>query len=139
MTYSDAQKQIETDVFEALDALTRKDTSKWPALFANDGVQEFPFAPEGSPKKIEGKAGIADYLKDYPEKLGLHHIGQPVWHHDGNTAVAEFAVEGTAVPTGKPYNQHYISVIEHRGGKIIRYVDYWNPQIVVEALGGSFK
>ena len=139
MTYTDAQKQIETDVFAALNALTRKDTSLWPALFADDGVQEFPFAPEGSPRKIDGKAGIAEYLKDYPEKFDLHHIGEPVWHHDGDTAIAEFTVEGTAVPTGKPYNQRYISVIEHRDGKITRYVDYWNPQIVAEALGGMFK
>jgi ketosteroid isomerase-like protein len=43
------------------------------------------------------------------------------------------------VPTGKPYDQRYISVIEHRDGKIVRYVDYWNPQIVAEALGGMFK
>ena len=139
MTYTDTQKQIETDVFAALNALTRKDTSLWPALFADDGVQEFPFAPEGSPRKIDGKVGIAEYLKDYPEKLDLHHIGEPVWHHDGDTAIAEFTVEGTAVPTGKPYNQRYISVIDHRDGKITRYVDYWNPQIVAEALGGMFK
>lgn len=139
MGYTDAQKQIESDVFEALNALTRNDTSKWPALFADDGVQEFPFAPEGSPKRIDNKTGIAEYLKDYPEKLDLHTIHRPVWHHDGDTAVAEFAVEGTAVPTGKPYNQRYISVIEHRNGKITRYVDYWNPQIVSEALGGVYE
>jgi uncharacterized protein len=137
--YTDDQKQIETRVLDALEALTRRDTSKWSELFADDGVQEFPFAPKGSPERIESKARIAEYLKDYPEKLNLHHIGQPVWHHDGDTAIAEFAVKGTAVATGKPYNQRYISVIEHQGGKITRYVDYWNPQIVTDALGGKFK
>lgn len=103
------------------------------------GVQEFPYAPEGSPKQVSGKNEIASYLADYPEKLDLHRIGTPTWHHDGNTAIAEFEVEGTAVPTGKPYNQRYISVIEHEGGKIVRYVDYWNPLIVQEALGSMFK
>jgi uncharacterized protein len=139
MPYTDDQKQIETRVFEALDALTRKDTSKWSDLFADDGVQELPFAPEGSLRRIESKAAIADYLKDYPELLDLHHIGQPVWHHDGDTAIAEFSVEGTAVPTGKPYNQRYISVIKHKDRKVTRYVDYWNPEIISEALGGTFK
>jgi uncharacterized protein len=134
MTYTDDQKLIETRVFEALIALTRKDTAEWPELFADDGVQEFPYAPEGLPKRIESKAGIAEYLKDYPGKPDLHRIEAPVWHHDGATAIAEFTVEGTAVSTGKPYNQRYISVIEHCDGKITRYVDYWNPQIVVEAL-----
>ena len=139
MTYTVEQRQIEEDVFEALEALTRKDVSMWPALFHEDGVQEFPFAPQGSPQRIEGKAVIADYLADYPKKLDLHRIGRPVWHHDGDTAIAEFAVEGTAVPTGRPYDQRYIGVIEHRAGKIVRYDDYWNPQIVAEALGGMFK
>jgi uncharacterized protein len=134
MSYTDDQKLIETKVFEALDALTRNDTAKWSELFADDGVQEFPYAPDGLPKRIESKAGIAEYLKEYPKTFVLHRISAPVWHHDGDTAIAEFAVEGTAVSTGKPYNQRYISVIEQRGGKITRYVDYWNPQIVAEAL-----
>jgi ketosteroid isomerase-like protein len=139
MPYTDEQTQIETRVLEALQALTRKDVSKWPALFEEAGVQEFPFAPEGSPGRIEGRSAIAAYLKDYPEKFDLHRIGQPIWHHDGNTAIVEFTVEGVAVPTGRPYHQRYVSVIEHRHGQITRYVDYWNPQVVADALGGMFK
>lgn len=139
MTYSNEQKLIETRVRDALEALTRGDTAPWAEMFADDGVQEFPYAPEGSPKRIEGKAGIAEYLKPYPDMLDLHRIGRIVWRHDGDTAVAQFKVEGTAVPTGKPYSQHYISVVEHRDGLITRYVDYWNPQIVAEALGGMYK
>ena len=139
MPYTDEHRWIEAAVSAALEALTRKDVSAWPELFAVDGVQEFPFALEGSPGRVEGKDRIADYVADYPEKLDLHRIGRPVWHHDGGTAIAEFEVEGTAVPTGRPYHQRYISGIEHRGGKITRYVDYWNPQVVAEALGGMFK
>lgn len=139
MTYSDEQKLIETRVRDALGALTRGDTAPWAEMLANDGVREFPYAPEGSTRRIEGKAEIADYLKPYPEMLDLHRIGRIVWRHDGNAAVAEFEVEGAALPTGKPYNQRYISVIEHRDGLITRYVDYWNPQIVADALGGMYE
>lgn len=126
-------------MYEALQALTRMDTEPWPELFTDEGVQEFPYAPEGSPQVVRGKSNIADYLSDYPEKFRLTRIGAPTWHHDGDHAIVEFAVEGTAVPTGKPYNQRYISVIEHTDGKITRYVDYWNPLVVQEALGGMFK
>ena len=139
MTKTDPQQQIETRVFAALNALTRKDVMPWSELFTDDGVQEFPYAPEGSPKQVSGKSAIASYLADYPKMLDLHHISMPTWYHDGNTAIAQFEVVGTAVPTGKPYNQSYISVIEHEGGKIVRYIDYWNPLIVQEALGSMFK
>lgn len=138
MAYTAEQKEIEAKVLEALQALTRNDVSRWPELFMEDGAQEFPFAAEGSPKRIEGKAAIADYLKAYPEMIALHRIGALTWHHDGNVAIAEFAVEGVAVQTGRPYDQRYISVIEHRDGKIVRYVDYWNPQVIEQALGGTF-
>lgn len=133
------QQLIETRVREALEALTRLDVKPWPELFTEDGVQEFPYAPEGSPRRISGKEEIAEYLADYPATFNLDRIKTPTWHHDGDHAIVEFEVEGTAVPTGKPYHQRYISVIEHRDGKITRYVDYWNPLVVQEALGGMFK
>ena len=139
MTRTDEQRQIERRVFEALDALTRKDVKPWSELFTDDGVQEFPYAPEGSPRAVSSKVKIAEYLAGYPETFNLHRIGTPTWRHDGNTAIAEFEVEGVAIPTGKSYNQRYISVIEHEGGKITRYVDYWNPLIIQEALGATFK
>ncbi len=37
--------------------------------------------------------------------------------------------------TGKPYLQNYISVIETKDGKIVHYKDYWNPLVVLAALG----
>lgn len=139
MTRTSQQLHIEALVQDALDALTRLDTRPWPEMFAEDGVQEFPFAPQGSPAVVTGRAAIAEYLSDYPDTFHLTRIVDPTWHHDGDHAVLEFAVEGTAVPTGRPYNQRYIGVIEHRDGRITRYVDYWNPLVVQEALGGMFK
>lgn len=128
---------LEQRLLHALDALTRGDVAPWPALFADDGVQEFPYAPEDYPRRIAGKPAIADYLADYPEKFKLDRIVDPVFHASGRVLVLEFGVEGTALQTGKPYNQRYVSVIEHRAGLITRYVDYWNPLVVIEALGGA--
>lgn len=52
--------------------------------------------------------------------------------------IAEFQCDGHVVETGLPYRQSYISVIETRDGRIVRYKDYWNPLVVKEAFGGSF-
>lgn len=139
MSRTEEQLHIERSVLAALEALTRDDVTAWPALFAEDGTQEFPYAPEGSPRIVEGREAIAAYLADYPEVFDLTRIGEPVWHHDGNTAIVEFDVEGTAVQTGNPYNQRYINVIYHEGGLITRFVDYWNPLVVQEAVGGMYQ
>ncbi|WP_218001835.1 nuclear transport factor 2 family protein [Microtetraspora malaysiensis] len=56
---------------------------------------------------------------------------------DPTLVIAELKSEGVALETGRPYNQTYISVVETVDGKISRYVDYWNPLIAMEALGGS--
>nr|WP_244610545.1 hypothetical protein [Microvirga pakistanensis] len=63
---------------------------------------------------------------------------EPTVHRTDNPEIIilEFGCIGRGVKTGRPYNQRYISVITVRGGTIIRYVDYWNPLIALEAIGG---
>ncbi len=48
--------------------------------------------------------------------------------------IAEFRSRGTAIATGKPYDQTYISIVHTRDGRITRYVDFWNPLVAIEAL-----
>lgn len=66
-------------------------------------------------------------------------IHGPQFHHAGDVMIAEFSVEGSAVTTGRPYNQRYISVVTFRDDKIVTYRDYWNPVVAIEALGGVEK
>jgi ketosteroid isomerase-like protein len=120
----------------ALEALQRGDTRPWVEMFADDGVMEFPFGLPGYPPAVEGKARIADYLDDYPDNLAISKIRELVFHHAGDTMIVEFSIEGTAVATGRPYNQAYVSVIYFAGDQIRRYRDYWNPVTAIEALGG---
>lgn len=139
MLRTNEQIQIENALANALNALKHRDVSAWPAMFAEDGVQEFPFAAENAPQIVRGRNNIAEYLSDYPEKFELHRIGTLIWHHDGETAVVQFEIDGVALLTGNPYRQRYVGFIEHSAGKINRYVDYWNPMVVQQALSGSPK
>ncbi|MBL4733431.1 MAG: hypothetical protein JKY82_12710 [Rhizobiaceae bacterium] len=41
-----------------------------------------------------------------------------------------------ALNTGARYDQNYISVVRVQGGRIVHYRDYWNPLILLEAVGG---
>jgi ketosteroid isomerase-like protein len=57
-----------TDLFhQATELLLAKDMTGFIALFADDGVMEFPFASGGQPSRVAGRAALHDYLIDYPQ------------------------------------------------------------------------
>jgi uncharacterized protein len=105
-------------------------------MFAEDIIFEFPYAPEGLPKRLDGVAALDAHL----QKLGpLIDFGAMVLesvYASGATIVFEFSCTGRGVRTGAPYDQDYISVVTLRDGRITRYRDYWNPSVVLTALGG---
>lgn len=55
---------------------------------------------------------------------------------DREKVVLEFRGQGEG-RAGAPYDQCWISVIETRQGKIVHYTDYWDPRIVLAALGDA--
>jgi ketosteroid isomerase-like protein len=118
-------------------ALLKGDLEGFVDMWAEDGSLEFPYSPEGSPQRLDSKAAIREYLRRFPEMLRIDRLGEPVFHQseDPRVLVAEFSCEGQAVATGKPYNQKYISVVEFRDGRIVKYRDYWNPLILLRAQG----
>jgi ketosteroid isomerase-like protein len=108
-------------------------------LWAEDGVLEFPFASPGNPRRLEGRAAIAEYLRGYPDLLDIREITEKTVHEtaDPEVTVAEFEVAGVAVATGKPYRLGYIAVLTVRDGEIRHYRDYWSPLAAAEVLGGA--
>ncbi|GAB2857619.1 nuclear transport factor 2 family protein [Lentzea nigeriaca] len=118
----------------ALQLLLDKDMAGFAGLWAVDGVMEFPFAPPGYPTRLEGRAAIEDYLRDYPKMLDIQGFPKQVVHRsvDQDVVVVEFDAEGVVVATGKPYRFSYIAVITTRDGEIVSYRDYWNPLYVQE-------
>jgi ketosteroid isomerase-like protein len=123
-----------TLVARALQLLLDKDMAGFAGLWAVDGVMEFPFAPPGYPSRLEGRAAIEDYLRDYPAMLDIQGFPKQVVHQsvDQDVVVVEFDAEGVVVATGRPYRFSYIAVITTRDGEIVSYRDYWNPLYVQE-------
>lgn len=121
-----------------LQLLLDKDMRGFAGLWHDDGVFEFPFAPPGYPRLVEGREAVADYLKDYPDHIDLTGFRDVTVRHttEPGTMVVEFQAEGRAIATGRPYDVGYIAVIETSDGRILRYRDYWNPLAVGAALGG---
>lgn len=106
-------------------------------LFAEDVVFEFPYAPDGLPKRLEGRAALAAHLARIGPLLSFGTMELDNVHAAGETVVIEFSCTGQGAATGVPYNQTYVSVVTLRDGRIAHYRDYWNPLIVLAALGGT--
>ncbi|MGH1552375.1 nuclear transport factor 2 family protein [Streptomyces sp. L7] len=56
------------------DTFLAKDMKAWTDLCADDVVAEFPFAPQGSPARIEGREALYDYLRGYPDLIDIREI-----------------------------------------------------------------
>lgn len=110
--------------------LYERDFDACGAFFADDGVYtDVPAGPAGA----TGPAEIAARLR-----LGLepitgyaHHL-----HHlvaDGDVVMTEHVEEWTW-PTGEHVALPFVSVMELRDGKIVRWWDYWNfPTLMAAA------
>ncbi|WP_309055740.1 nuclear transport factor 2 family protein [Streptomyces sp.] len=119
--------------------LLEKDMSAWVDLWDDDGVFEFPFAPDGRPKRLEGKAAVADYMRDYPDHIDLHDFPSVRIHRttDAQTIVVEMRAVGRLVKSDAPYDMTYIAVVTVRDGLITHYRDYWNP-LALQDFAGDF-
>ncbi len=125
----------------SLDTFLAKDMKGWSELCAEDVVAEFPFAPEGSQSRFEGRAALYAYLKDYPGFIDVKAIPtlKVYGTDDPNVAIAEWSASGVVIGNGNPYEMSYAKFVTFRDGLIINYREYWNPQAFMKALsGGSF-
>ncbi|MBG0855605.1 nuclear transport factor 2 family protein [Streptomyces spinoverrucosus] len=109
--------------------LLDKDIPAWVDLWDDDGVFEFPFAPPGWPRRLEGKAAVADYMRGYPDHIDLQDFPDLKIHRtdDPGTIVVEMRGVGRLVKSGAPYDMTYIAVVTVTDGRITHYRDYWNP------------
>ncbi|GAA0315886.1 nuclear transport factor 2 family protein [Streptomyces polychromogenes] len=113
------------------------DIAGWVGLWAEDGVMEFPFAPPGWPRRLEGRKAVADYMRPYPDHIDLHDFPEADLRihetADPRTIVVEMRATGRLVRTSDPYDMTYVAVVGYDAdGLITAYRDYWNP---LAALG----
>lgn len=124
---------------KSLDTFLAKDMKGWTELCADDVVAEFPFAPDGSPGRIEGKAALYDYLRGYPDAIAIAALPTLTVYStdDPNRAVAEWSASGTVLSNGNPYEMRYATFVTVRDGLIVNYREYWNPLAFMTAMGGA--
>ena len=110
--------------------------NEWVKLFSPDAVLEFPFAPAGVPKKVVGHEALVAHMANFPKIFDVKFVDM-VFHDtvDPSLVITEFRSTGTAIPTGKAYEQTCISVVRTNDEALItHYLDYWNPLVAIESL-----
>ena len=123
----------------SLDKFLAKDMKGWTDLCDEGVVAEFPFAPEGSPSRIEGRAALYEYLKNYPGFIDVQKIPTVKTYatDDKNVVVAEWSVSGKVISNGNPYDMSYATFVTYRDGLVVNYREYWNPLAFLTAMGNS--
>jgi len=129
------------DVFDLLRASVLSfDVDDQAALFADDVVVEFPYAPDRFPRRIEGRdafvaalrpvleraKGFGHQLSDY-EALVIHETDDP------EVLIAEFEVVGRMSSDGSEFRLPYVQRLRVRDGQIVDFRDYWPPQTAAVA------
>ena len=124
----------------SLRLLLDKDIPAWVGLWAEDGVMEFPFAPPGRPRRLEGKEAVAAYMRPYPDHIDLHDFPEARIHEttDPETIVVEMRGVGRVVATDGPFEMTYVAVVTVRDGLIVSYRDYWDPLAALALDGPGF-
>src|ERR1700745_79617 len=72
----------------SLDSFLVKDMKGWSELCDENVVAEFPFAPEGSPARIEGRTALYEYLRNYPSFIDVREIPALKTYRTDDTDVA---------------------------------------------------
>jgi hypothetical protein len=120
-----------------LEALRRLDPE---AMFAEISDEEFvlelPLAPDGMPRRVEGKQGLIDFFG--PVAAGLwKEIEFPTLEvrgeADPSRVIAEYTGRGTFA-NGAPYNQTYVNLCRVRNGKIVYSAEFFDPIALAAGL-----
>lgn len=130
------------EVFERLHRFVLAyDADNQAELFAEDAVWEFPFAPEGAPRSIEGREKIRAVAKmgmERSNQSGRHLTGyhSVVVHEtsDPRVIIVEFELHGKIATLDQVYKIPYIQVISVHNGLITSLRDYFPGEILKRAL-----
>ena len=122
----------------SLDRFLAKDMKGWIDLCDDNVVAEFPFAPPGSPVKLQGRAAVYEYLRYYPDVIDVRELPSVrIYATDNpNLAIAEWSASGRVLANGNPYEMSYATFVTVRDGVILNYREYWNPQAFLAAMSG---
>ena len=113
------------------------DLAKWRALFDENAVWEFAFAPSaGLPSTSRGIVEIAQRVEGFVARVeGLSFSDLKIYPIERADAVfAEFEGRAQVTGTGRHYHQNYVVYLRAEEGKIVFGREYFDATRVVAAF-----
>jgi len=125
-----------------LDRLEGNDIDAFMTLWADDGEQVMPYAPENYTRQLVGLDQIREQYEQLPELYDRQrYVDRRIRAtRNPNVVHARFRGEIKLVDSGKNYNNEYVGIFEfNNDGKLVRYTEYFNPTVLLETFGPATK
>ena len=140
MNNTDLRETNKKIAHEFLRLLETMEIKAWADLWAEDGIQEMPYAPKGIPSRLVGKTALYNHYKHLPEMFvsmrfpisNIQTLEDPEW------VMVEYTGE-IPIKTGGYYNNRYCTLFRIGERKILLAREYFNSLILTDALGGGFN
>lgn len=104
-------------------------------VFAPTAQQLLPYAPAGFPTRLDGAEAIYQQFSGLTAYFGqLRFPRQILATEDPDVIFVNFTGDLTLKSGGK-YENTYVGTFRLREGKIVEYVEYFNPLLLAKAFG----
>jgi ketosteroid isomerase-like protein len=121
-----------------LDAVGRLAVDEVGPLFHDEGRLVLPYAPEGIPPALVGRAAIAELYAALPKMIGALNFADYEIRatEEPGHYVARYTSDAKMKATGTSYSNTYITTVSVQDGMISELTEYFDPIRLVTAMGG---
>ena len=100
-------------------------------------IFEYVISVPGYPRRLRGRQSIINLYSDYDAYMRVHSADNLRVYRDAEASVVvlEYEVHGESVKTGRPYDNHFVSIVTVKNHKVVHWRDYLDPIAVFEATG----
>lgn len=138
--------QARRTVLDFLEGLEQKDIARVNGVWAEDAVQEMPYAPQGFAQRVAGRDNLIRHYAGWPQASGRAEFTDGIVFYptkDPEIVAVEYRGSVDGVPTGRHYAQRYFGLFHVEGGKIRLFREYFDPNAFADAFalneGGRFN
>lgn len=128
------------ELLDRLHELTLQDGAATHELYAEDAVHEVPFAPAGTPSRIEGRETLRQMMSaegDAPVEFQEFADRVVYETSDPEVVIAEYHIVGRITATGQQFRFPNLLVLRARDGKIVNTRSYFNPSQFAELVSAG--
>jgi len=131
-------REVVRAFFRQLEAMDTGE--RFATLFADDARQVMPFAPEGFPRVLEGRAAILQQYGGLPQSFEYMRFPSLVIRDMANPEEFFATYRGDIrLKAGGKYDNEYAAHFVVRGGRIAEIHEFFDPIVLQKAFGGQLQ